>query len=100
SSLISRNATCCYHEFLNLYRDNIVTSPLASKEWNILEAIWNKRFLTVANELDPGHLKEVVVSGYAENDSQTYWEEVIEECNLKEKFHTLKVDRRRGFSQH
>ncbi|CAG8450373.1 7332_t:CDS:2 [Ambispora gerdemannii] len=64
-------------------------------------AIWNNRFSAVANELDPGHLKEVqlncteyiqlsreplvVVSEYAENDSQTYWEEVIEECNLENK---------------
>ncbi|CAG8702875.1 12714_t:CDS:2, partial [Ambispora gerdemannii] len=35
----------------------------------------------------------VVVSGYAENDLQAYWEEVIEECNLREKLHSLKVDR-------
>ncbi|CAG8657724.1 10871_t:CDS:2, partial [Ambispora gerdemannii] len=43
-SYFQERTTCYYYEFLNLYRENIVASPLASKEWNTLEAIWNKRF--------------------------------------------------------
>ncbi|CAH1761796.1 2591_t:CDS:2, partial [Entrophospora sp. SA101] len=74
---------CSYHEFLNTYRDIIVTSSSFSDDWRGLDGTWYKRFLKELEKLykdNFSNIKEKVNDDERkEFDFQCYWEEILEE---------------------
>ncbi|GES90377.1 C2H2-type zinc finger transcription factor [Rhizophagus clarus] len=81
-SYIEDNTQCSYTEFLNLNRNVVLSSQPFSKEWNVLDLTWARRFLKKAKELkeyDYATIEKEVKKQCANKGLQNYWETIIYE---------------------